>query len=104
MLYTLSLHDALPISLSVIDATATTLYPGGIRNDGFAVAWAQERQNEAQPAGQGKKGTQDYAETQIKNGDTVCKANQVLHGEAQNLLATIRANSTYHAAYADSLD
>ena len=26
--------------LSVIDATATTLYPGGILNTGFAVAWA----------------------------------------------------------------
>jgi dipeptidyl aminopeptidase/acylaminoacyl peptidase len=55
--------------LSVIDATATTLYPGGIRNDGFAVAWAKERQDEAQPAGQGKHGTQPYAEDQIKNGD-----------------------------------
>jgi len=90
--------------LSVIDATATTLFPGGIRNDGFAVAWAKERQAEAQPAGQGKKGTQPYAETQIKNGDQICKSNQVLHGEAQDLLATIRANSTYHAAYADTLD
>ncbi len=39
--------------LSVIDATATTLYPGGIRNDGFAVAWAEERQQNAEPAGPG---------------------------------------------------
>ena len=30
--------------LSTIDATATTLYPGGILNTGFAVAWAQQRQ------------------------------------------------------------
>jgi len=30
--------------LSVLDATATTLYPGGILNTGFAVAWAQQRQ------------------------------------------------------------
>ena len=37
--------------LSVLDATATTLYPGGILNTGFAVAWAKERQQEAQPAG-----------------------------------------------------
>ena len=34
--------------LSVLDATATTLYPGGILNTGFAVAWAQERQHEAE--------------------------------------------------------
>src|SRR5206468_5058899 len=37
--------------LSVIDATATTLEPGGILNDGFAVAWANERQYQARPAG-----------------------------------------------------
>src|SRR3954463_3639017 len=90
--------------LSVIDATATTLYPGGIRNDGFAVAWAKERQAEAQPAGQGKKGTQPYAEDQIKNGDTVCKANQVLHPEAANLLTKIRQNSHYVPSVADPLD
>jgi predicted acyl esterase len=90
--------------LSVIDATATTLYPGGIRNDGFAVAWAKERQAEAQPAGQGKNGTQPYAEQQIKDGDQVCKANQVLHPEAANLLAKIRANSHYVPSVADPLD
>ena len=37
--------------LSVIDATATTLYPGGTLNTGFAVSWAQQRQQEAEPAG-----------------------------------------------------
>jgi uncharacterized protein len=36
--------------LSVIDQTATTLYPGGILNTGFAVAWAQERIHDALPA------------------------------------------------------
>ncbi|HEY4895245.1 MAG TPA: CocE/NonD family hydrolase, partial [Solirubrobacteraceae bacterium] len=29
--------------LSVIDSTATTLYPGGVLNTGFAVAWAEQR-------------------------------------------------------------
>ena len=33
--------------LSVIDNTQTTLYPGGILNTGFAVAWAQERIHDA---------------------------------------------------------
>ena len=37
--------------LSVLDATATTLYPGGVLNTGFAVDWAQQRQQEAEPAG-----------------------------------------------------
>jgi hypothetical protein len=89
---------------STIDATATTLYPGGIRNDGFAVAWAQQRQQEAQPAGMGLPGTQGYADKQIAAGDATCKANQVLHGEAANLLAKIKANSHYVRKVADPLD
>jgi len=90
--------------LSVIDATATTLYPGGIRNDGFAVAWAQERQEQAQAAGQGKKGTQPYAESQIQKGDATCKANQVLHPEAADLMTKIKDNSHYVPSVADPLD
>jgi predicted acyl esterase len=90
--------------LSTIDTTATTLYPGGILNTGFAVAWAIQRQQEAQPAGQGLKNTQPYAEKQISAGDQICKQNQVLHGEAQNLLATIRANDHYQPKVADPLD
>jgi predicted acyl esterase len=88
--------------LSVIDATATTLYPGGIRNDGFAVAWAKERQNEAKAAG--PDGGQPWAYEQIKNGDQVCKDNQVLHPEAQDLLKTIEENSHYRPSVADPLD
>ena len=89
--------------LSVIDATATTLYPGGIVNDGFAVAWADERQQNAEAATAPGRG-QAWAYKQIQSGDKTCKANQTFHGQAQNLLATIAANSHYHAAYADSLD
>jgi predicted acyl esterase len=88
--------------LSVIDATATTLYPGGIRNDGFAVAWALERQEQAKPAG--PHSGQAWAYQRIQEGDTTCKANQVLHGMAQDLLKTIRENSHYRPSVADPLD
>ena len=88
--------------LSTIDTTATTLYPGGILNTGFAVAWAEQRQQEAQPAGPGRG--QPYAYQQIQNGDAQCKADQTLHGEAANLLAKIRANSHYVPKVADPLD
>ena len=88
--------------LSVIDATASTLYPGGILNTGFAVQWAQQRQAEAQPAPD--PGTQAYATQRIQSGDQTCKDNQVLHGEAANLMAKIQANSTYDPSVADSLD
>jgi uncharacterized protein len=88
--------------LSVIDATATTLYPGGIRNDGFAVAWAEERQQNAEPASPGHG--QAWANTRIEEGDQTCAANQTLHGEAANLMQKIEANSTYDPAVADELD
>jgi hypothetical protein len=88
--------------LSTIDATATTLYPGGILNTGFAVAWAQQRQFEAQPAG--PHSGQPWAWQRIQSGDTTCAANQALHGEAADLMAKIAANSHYNPAVADPLD
>ncbi|MHB8341929.1 MAG: CocE/NonD family hydrolase [Mycobacteriales bacterium] len=88
--------------LSTIDATATTLYPGGILNTGFAVAWAEQRQQEAEPAG--PNAGQPWAYQQIQQGDQTCKANQVLHGEAANLMAKIDANSLYNPPVADPLD
>jgi predicted acyl esterase len=88
--------------LSTIDATATTLYPGGILNTGFAVAWAQQRQYEARPAG--PHGGQPWAYQRIQQGDRTCKQNQVLHGEATSLMDKIRANSHYRPNVANALD
>ena len=70
--------------LSTIDATATTLYPGGILNTGFAVAWAEQRQQNAEPASPGHG--QAWATKRIEEGDQTCAANQALHGEATNLM------------------
>lgn len=88
--------------LSVIDSTATTLYPGGILNTGFAVAWAEERQQNAEPASPGHG--QAWATKQIEEGDQTCAANQALHGEANDLMEKIGENSTYEPAVADELD
>jgi predicted acyl esterase len=88
--------------LSVIDSTATTLYPGGVLNTGFAVAWAQQRQQNAEPASPGHG--QAWATKQIEEGDQTCAANQTLHGEAANLMEKIEANSTYDPSVADPLD
>ncbi len=85
--------------LSVIDNTATTLYPGGILNTGFALSWAQERVHDAKPAS--PTGGQPWALKRIQQGDEVCKANQALHGKAVNLIAKIRANHYYVPSVAD---
>jgi predicted acyl esterase len=82
--------------LSVIDATQTTLYPGGIVNTGFAVDWAKERQKEAQPAG--PNAGQGWAYKRIQEGDATCKVNQ-----AADLMSKIRANDHYIPAVADPL-
>ena len=87
--------------LSVIDATQTTLYPGGILNTGFAVAWAKERIHDAKPASE-KEG-QPWAHKRIQEGDDACRANQALHGEAANLMKKIRSNSHYRPSVADPL-
>jgi predicted acyl esterase len=87
--------------LSVIDSTQTTLYPGGILNTGFAVPWAQERVHDAEPAS--PNGGQPWAYQRIQQGDETCKANQVLHPEAADLMAKIRANDHYVPEVADPL-
>src|SRR3954449_5261453 len=75
--------------LSVIDNTQTTLYPGGILNTGFALEWAKERIHDALPAS--PDGGQKWAYKRIQEGDQTCKDNQVLHANAVNLLAKIKA-------------
>jgi predicted acyl esterase len=87
--------------LSVLDATQTTLYPGGILNTGFAVAWAKERAKEAKPAS--PNGGQAWAYKRIQEGDETCKANQDLHGQAANLMGKIKANDHYRPKVADPL-
>src|SRR3954454_1910131 len=94
-------HLAAISPLSVIDQTQTTLYPGGILNTGFAVEWAKERAYEAKPAS--PHSGQPWAYERIQSGDQVCKHNQVLHGEAADLLEKIRRNNHYRPKVADPL-
>lgn len=88
--------------LSTISAVATTLFPGGILNTGFALEWAKDRVHDALPAS--PTGGQPWAWERIKNGDTRCAANQKMHAQAVDLLAKIRANDHYVAKVADPLD
>ncbi len=87
--------------LSVLDQTQTTLYPGGILNTGFAVAWAQERIHDAKAAS--ATDGQPWAYKRIQEGDEDCRKNQDLHPEAVDLMAKIRANDHYVPEVADPL-
>jgi uncharacterized protein len=87
--------------LSVLDNTQTTLYPGGILNTGFAVDWAKERIHDALPAG--PDSGQPWAYKRIQDGDQLCKSNQVMHSQANDLMAKIRANDHYNPKVADPL-
>jgi predicted acyl esterase len=87
--------------LSVIDDTATTLYPGGILNTGFALSWAKDRVHDAKPAS--TSGGQQWALDRIRGGDKTCEDNQTLHTEAVDLLAKVHASRYYRPAVADPL-
>ena len=95
-------HLAAIAPLSVIDSIASVLFPGGNLNKGFAYQYAQERQQNAEPAG--PHSGQPWAWQRIQAGDKVCAANQVMHGEAADLLAKIKENDHYVPAVADPLD
>jgi uncharacterized protein len=88
--------------LSVVDATATTLYSGGVLNTGFAVPWAEARQFDAEPAG--PSSGEHWAYEQIQKGDETCASNQDMHGEASDLLSEVKENALYNPPVADPLD
>lgn len=91
-------HLAAITPLSVLDDSyRSTLYPGGILNTGFAVPWAEERQEEAEAFGQ------PWTEEQVASGDEVCETNQQLRGQNQDLLEMIESNPFYDPAVADDI-
>jgi uncharacterized protein len=84
--------------LSVIaDTFRSTLYPGGILNTGFAVAWATDRVNSAKPA------AHQWVKDRIAGGDSVCGANQALRLQSVDLLKKIDENPYYLAQGGDEL-
>lgn len=82
--------------LSVIaDTGRGVLYPGGILNNGFATDWAEGRERDAQPGGQG------WARRRIEAGDEVCIENQQLRGQSPDIFQMIEENNFYRAEIAD---
>jgi predicted acyl esterase len=82
-------------ALSVIDDTFRGLYPGGIFNDGFAMSWARERQEQNRwPNPIGADWVIDRIE---RHGDIQCLANQLLREQNPDLLEKIKRNPYYPA-------
>ena len=95
-------HLAAITPLSVIDNTATTLYPGGFLNTGFALEWAQDRVDDSKPASATEG--QGWAYKRIQEGDQICKANQTLHTAAADLISKVHRNRVYRPKVANPLN
>lgn len=84
---------------SVIDDTArSTLAPGGMFNSGFALRWASEVTNRAQPYGQG------WEQGRVNGGDTQCAENQLMRHQNVDAVEKARSYSYYEADVADPVN
>lgn len=75
--------------MSVIGSTDTTLLPGGILNDGFALSWVKNVLSKAVPWGQG------WEQARVDEGDTTCAENQLLHSQLIDNVAQARQITYY---------
>jgi uncharacterized protein len=75
--------------LSVIGSASTTLFPGGIMNDGFAIEWATNVLDKAAPYGHG------WEQARVDAGDETCKENQLLHAQRVDIVKKSRDNPYY---------
>jgi hypothetical protein len=95
-------HLAAITPLSVIDNSATTLYPGGFLNTGFALQWIQDRVDDSKPASATEG--EGWAYKRIQDGDQICKANQTLHTAAADLISKVPRNRFYRPKVANPLN
>lgn len=84
--------------LSVIGGTHSTMRPGGIFNDGFALEWVTEVLDKAAPYGQG------WEQARVDAGDTICEENQLLHGQRENVIDTAKTTAYYDDTLVKPLD
>jgi uncharacterized protein len=91
-------HLAAITPLSVVGNTFTTLVPGGILNDGFALSWGQNVLDKADPYGQG------WERARVDAGDLVCEENQLLHGQKVDIIEKALDNPYYSAAVGDPVN
>jgi predicted acyl esterase len=88
-----------PLS-TIADTYRSTLYPGGIFNNGFALSWALDRQNAGRPYGEGWE--HSVVDAGGPNGQQ-CAENQLLRLQNPDIVAQIQANPYYSPALGDPL-
>ncbi|MGB1015695.1 MAG: CocE/NonD family hydrolase, partial [Nannocystaceae bacterium] len=92
-----SLVAITPLSV-IADTVSSTLAPGGIFNDGFALNWAEGVLDGAAPYGQG------WEQGLVAEGDEVCEENQLLHGQAIDTVKKAQMHPFYVDSVADPLN
>lgn len=85
-----SLAAITPLSV-IADVDASTLIPGGIYNQGFALNWADNVLNGAKPYGKG------WEQGLVDGGDTICEENQLLHGQQVDAIEKALRSPYYDA-------
>jgi predicted acyl esterase len=65
---------------SVIAKTTSTLVPGGILNDGFALNWIEHVLNKAAPYAHG------WITEIVEDGDAICEEHQLLHSQKEDVI------------------
>lgn len=91
-------HLAAITPLSVIGNTFTTLVPGGILNDGFALRWAEGVLTKADPYGQG------WEQARVDAGDEICAENQLLHSQKVDIIQQALNTPYYSQEVAAPID
>lgn len=84
--------------LSVIAEVNGTLVPGGILNNGFAINWASNVLDGAQPYGKG------WEQGLVDAGDEICEENQKLHSQAIDVIQKAYDNPFYDPTVADPIN
>ena len=92
-----SLAAITPLSV-IADTGSSTLIPGGIYNNGFALSWIKHVLERANPYGH------KWIETVVEEGDTVCEEHQLLHGQKEDVIAKAFANPYYTDEVAKPVD
>jgi len=83
---------------SVIANTTSTLVPGGILNDGFALDWIEHVLNKANPYAHG------WITDIVNEGDTICEEHQLLHSQKVDVIQKAYDNPFYTDEVAAPVD